>query len=792
VGATPKYPWNFVTESRSGHVIEIDDSPGAERLATQHRTGSYWEFNPIGTFTIKSVLDLYKIAKGDSYDYVGGSYTQQTKGQSYRQSDGDMIFKTGSNVFYTASKMQFNTSALNVSGEINAVSVNSPVFSGQGGMAFGDLLAKEALVAYGLKKGGAPMLGGSLGFKGVDGAPGNADSLMSNSLSSQKPDGTPIVTNGVGSAKAAIADAASAVGMVLAVGNLLSSSGADSDTNSAKAMTSAAAAVDAKAALEDAQTPVFLKHVSFDKPILPSQSTVLDKPDPSLYVNNIHTIVDSNGVGALHMSNGTTWIMVGGVNGAVQDYINSTIGTSTAGAINDEMLARALAIAQEAIARGLAIADEAAARNSAITTGLLSEAMARGASVTAEANIRQTADTSLSDRIVVLTASTGANAAAILQETSARTDAVTSEATARQIVAASVVANTASITSESTARSNADTALGSRIDAVISTSNTTIASVTTEINTRTSADSALGSRIDLVVASTGDNAAAVATESTARVSADGALGARIDSVVASTATNAAAVLTEITARTTAESALGARIDTVVASNGVNAAAVVTEATARATAVGQVTAQWGVKTNVNGHVSGVALVSDLIAGNVTSSFTVEANQFKVVDPSAPAGSVAPFSVSGGVAELRGLNIRDTAGNLILSSGGVPPSGWLNSNVTIGGLGYTGALNATYGAEFGTNITGQITSGNASTYIASAAIGSAQVGTLVAGNIATGAITADKLNVTSLSAVTATIGTLRTATSGARMEIRDNVIKVYDSAGTLRVQIGDLAL
>ena len=48
------------------------------------------------------------------------------------------------------------------------------------------------------------------------------------------------------------------------------------------------------------------------------------------------------------------------------------------------------------------------------------------------------------------------------------------------------------------------------------------------------------------------------------------------------------------------------------------------------------------------------------------------------------------------------------------------------VTIGGLGYTGALNATYGATFGSTIFGQITKGSASTYIENAAIGDAQIG------------------------------------------------------------------
>lgn len=100
------------------------------------------------------------------------------------------------------------------------------------------------------------------------------------------------------------------------------------------------------------------------------------------------------------------------------------------------------------------------------------------------------------------------------------------------------------------------------------------------------------------------------------------------------------------------------------------------------------------------------------------------------------------------------------------------------------------------------------------IANAAIGNAQIGTAVISGaqiqsatitganiasatiggtlIANGAITAPKINVASLDALSATIGVLRTASSGARMEIRDNVIKVYDSGGVVRVQIGDLTL
>ena len=50
-------------------------------------------------------------------------------------------------------------------------------------------------------------------------------------------------------------------------------------------------------------------------------------------------------------------------------------------------------------------------------------------------------------------------------------------------------------------------------------------------------------------------------------------------------------------------------------------------------------------------------------------------------------------------------------------------------------------------------------------------------IVSRMLAAKAVTADKLAVTSLSAITANIGLLRTAISGARMEIKDNLIEAY---------------
>lgn len=117
-------------------------------------------------------------------------------------------------------------------------------------------------------------------------------------------------------------------------------------------------------------------------------------------------------------------------------------------------------------------------------------------------------------------------------------------------------------------------------------------------------------------------------------------------------------------------------------------------------------------------------------------------------------------------------------------------------------------ATVGATIGVNLLGQMTSANINTYIAGAAIGTALIQNAAINNalIADAAISsakiqdlavtsakvlsldAAKINAASLSAITATVGLLRTASSGARLEISSNEIRVYDSSNVLRVRLG----
>lgn len=47
------YPNNSVHATKSGHVIEIDDTDGAERIHIRHKSGSFIEFHPDGAIVIK-------------------------------------------------------------------------------------------------------------------------------------------------------------------------------------------------------------------------------------------------------------------------------------------------------------------------------------------------------------------------------------------------------------------------------------------------------------------------------------------------------------------------------------------------------------------------------------------------------------------------------------------------------------------------------------------------------------------------------------------------------------------
>lgn len=60
-----KFPFNDVSESESGHVREVDDTPGHERLHEFHRAGTFREIHPDGSVVEKTVNDKHEIVLKD-------------------------------------------------------------------------------------------------------------------------------------------------------------------------------------------------------------------------------------------------------------------------------------------------------------------------------------------------------------------------------------------------------------------------------------------------------------------------------------------------------------------------------------------------------------------------------------------------------------------------------------------------------------------------------------------------------------------------------------------------------
>ena len=87
------YPYNHVHESESGHIHEIDDSPGHERLFTQHRSGTFEEIHPNGNKVVKVIGDNYEIVAGSSNVSISGSVNITVEGTVRELIKGDYILE---------------------------------------------------------------------------------------------------------------------------------------------------------------------------------------------------------------------------------------------------------------------------------------------------------------------------------------------------------------------------------------------------------------------------------------------------------------------------------------------------------------------------------------------------------------------------------------------------------------------------------------------------------------------------------------------------------------------------
>ena len=89
------YPLNQVRETVSGHVTEIDDTPGNERMLFKHKTGSGIELRADGTVIISATNNTIRITGGDEKVIIEGDGHISYNGNLTLDVTGDFDLKVG-------------------------------------------------------------------------------------------------------------------------------------------------------------------------------------------------------------------------------------------------------------------------------------------------------------------------------------------------------------------------------------------------------------------------------------------------------------------------------------------------------------------------------------------------------------------------------------------------------------------------------------------------------------------------------------------------------------------------
>jgi hypothetical protein len=150
----PIYPHNKVMETESGHIVEFDDTKGAERIHIRHTSGTWVEIHPDGSMVTKVIgeqanINLnnknslvngdenkningsqrIRIGKdglveivGDAKILVNGNTVMQTKKDFVHKVDGNYSVAAGGKMLFVASRIDFNPEGVGP----DSLSVNLP------------------------------------------------------------------------------------------------------------------------------------------------------------------------------------------------------------------------------------------------------------------------------------------------------------------------------------------------------------------------------------------------------------------------------------------------------------------------------------------------------------------------------------------------------------------------------------------------------------------------------------------------------------------------------------------
>jgi uncharacterized protein (TIGR02594 family) len=121
-----KYPYNLVYESQAGHIVEIDDTPGKERIHIYHKTGTWVEMHPNGDKSVRVVGNDYEVVAGNQGIKIGGNALMKVVGNLDINVGGRTSIVSGGNMTLVAPKIDLNPPSTGFSG-VNPVFVDTPV-----------------------------------------------------------------------------------------------------------------------------------------------------------------------------------------------------------------------------------------------------------------------------------------------------------------------------------------------------------------------------------------------------------------------------------------------------------------------------------------------------------------------------------------------------------------------------------------------------------------------------------------------------------------------------------------
>ena len=302
-----------------------------------------------------------------------------------------------------------------------------------------------------------------------------------------------------------------------------------------------------------------------------------------------------------------------------------------------------------------------------IGTDVLSISQAQLALAAAAANTRQyLAELGLVDGVQLGTR--------IAQLDTERANGDTALAQTISLIGAKTGDGTAFVLNGTTARVAANETLAQRFSALSAADSNNSSAISTEQSARLSGDNALSSSITALTATVSSNTAAIASEVTARANGDSALASSLTALTATVNSNTAAITTEQTVRASGDSANATAISSLTTTVNGNTASITT----LQSSTSGLSVRYGVKLNVNGHVTGFVQNND----GTTGDFIIVANKFAVIDPNGGSPFV-PFSYSGGVIRMTNVEVDTLTANSVTTPKLVANAATKISSVTEGG-------------------------------------------------------------------------------------------------------------